>query len=133
MDIFLSEFWKLLWPWSIVYSLAVYLITYCIRLIVEKAWPKFKEPTSWWSEVVIHIVPLLLGGIFVQIANLIPANVSPSRFVTVIYGVVLGGFCGFTYMMAGKVQGVLQAKAEAALPAALKAAEDKTPVPGGGA
>jgi hypothetical protein len=61
-----------------VLAMAVFILTWLIRAIVETAWPTLKKRADanavavtyltagsrWWNEVVLYIVPVVIGGAF---------------------------------------------------------------------
>jgi hypothetical protein len=61
-----------------VLAMAVFILTWIVRAIVENAWPTLKKRADanspsvtyltagarWWNEVVLYMVPVTIGGIF---------------------------------------------------------------------
>ena len=97
---------------TVVYCLAVWLIVLVIRGIVEKActfinsFVNFSDKSKKkflyvWEELILPVVPLVVGGIgALYFSALFPvAFVSPIAH-RIIFGIVCGSFAGVVYRMA---------------------------------
>jgi undecaprenyl pyrophosphate phosphatase UppP len=61
-----------------VLAMAVFILTWVLRAIVETAWPSLKKHADanciaytyktagsrWWNEVLLYIIPVAIGGLF---------------------------------------------------------------------
>lgn len=104
-------------PGTFAVAVAVVIITFFIKKIVETAWPKMKKQAHemddksmylskvalWWNEVVLYAIPVVAGGCF---------GFSKSEFLSgdidtvgarVMFQAGVGWFSAFLYKILRKV------------------------------
>jgi len=116
MDQFITDLISFVWPWSLIFCLFVALAVTLVRKVVERVWAG-ATTNWWWNEVVLYLLPMLLGAVtalsFLQYPFPEMVKAASTRFV---YGVVCGGFSGFVYKMAKSVLKKKAAEAGVNLP-----------------
>lgn len=97
-------------PGTYVLGIAVYVLTFITRRVVEIVWPTLKKQADanspdltyltklsrWWNEVVLYVIPVAFGGC---------SSVSGSQFLfegidgsaKFMYGAGVGWFSSFLY------------------------------------
>lgn len=85
-------------PQTVIVCLAIYLLTYVIRKVVEGAWKGAKE-NRLWREVWLPIGPIANGALVGLLAKTFvwPAVVGTSLSGRVMYGAICGVFSALIY------------------------------------
>lgn len=124
---FVKEIAQVVGPWTILFCLFVGITVELVRRLTERVMWKTANETWLWNEVVLYVLPLLVGGGAALVWKTYPFQDHPlttsARFVI---GIVCGGFSGFAYRMAKAVLKKLAAGQ------GIDVSVD-TPPPGGGA
>lgn len=103
MNDFVTEMLNLVGPWTIVFCLFIAIITTAFRRLVSMVW-RNSESTWWWSEFVMHFLPLLLGAVVAAWVSGIPYPKGVDTMASrVIFGTVAGGVSGFVYFLVKKI------------------------------
>jgi hypothetical protein len=83
---------------TILMALGIYIFTYVVRAIVQYSWKGWKT-SRFYTELVLHIFPILVGGVIGWSAKKFPwpMPIAESASARIMYGAVLGMFCGLVY------------------------------------
>lgn len=95
---------------SIIYIIAIIATTFFVRRIVETAVPSVTKKADengkgstyesgfarWWNQVILYLIPVVVGGLIVQIPLLTEIGIQTfsGKFV---YGMSLGWMSGLVY------------------------------------
>jgi uncharacterized membrane protein YdjX (TVP38/TMEM64 family) len=81
---------------TLIIMLAIFAVTYVLRLAFENLWHSLKTSTHW-NSLVMPVIPILLGGL----VCLLPNSLVPTMVVTItdklLFGMVAGLFSGWSY------------------------------------
>lgn len=85
-------------PQTVTVCLAVYLMTFVVRKVIEGVWQKSKD-SRLWREVWLPIGPIANGAFVGAVAKTFvwPAIVGTSLSGRIMYGAICGVFSGFLY------------------------------------
>lgn len=101
---------------SILLTIAVVILTFFIRRIVETAVPSAKKAAhendpaktylnvfaEWWNKVILYAIPVLVGLVLaITVKELAPESLKTGGLS--IYGAVVGWFSSFLYKVFRKV------------------------------
>jgi len=82
----------------IVFMLAIWFFTLSVRRVVEHFFPKLGGKGTLWSDLVLPILPIVLGGLFAVTMYKFPfLDKLPSWGTRAFYGCVAGGGSGVLY------------------------------------
>jgi hypothetical protein len=82
----------------IVFMLAIWFFTLSVRRVVRHFFPRLDEKGTLWSELVLPILPIVLGGLFAVVMHKFPfLDKLPSWGTRAFYGCVAGGGSGVLY------------------------------------
>ena len=107
-------------PGPYVLSIAIFILTFFVRRIVETVWPSLKKQADanspktsylssiarWWNEVILYAVPVVFGcliGAFVQSEFAFPQLTDAGS--RIMLGGGLGWFSSFFYKSLKKAMG----------------------------
>ena len=93
---------------TIYLCLAIYVLTYLIRRLFEGTWKVLVQqgdvkkgalPVRIWAEVVVPVLPIILGGVLSFAAKTFvwPDYAMKTKLARVIYGCICGLFSAFIY------------------------------------
>lgn len=127
---------------TIYLCLAIYVVTYLIRRVIEGTWSiliqqgdakKTSVSSRIWDEVVVPILPILIGGglSFAAKTFVWPDFAIKTKLARFLYGCICGLFSSFIY---NRIRGWLKSKSdfpvgEADEPIALKLPTVEAPTP----
>jgi hypothetical protein len=104
---------------TIYFCLAIYVVTYLIRRITEGTWGiivqrevrKVSIPNRIWTEIVVPILPILVGGglSFAAKTFVWPDFSMKTKLARVLYGGICGLFSAFIY---NRIRGWLKSKTD---------------------
>jgi hypothetical protein len=80
------------WWQTILFCLGIYTVVYLLRISVEWKWPSVKAPNSYWLEVALPTIPVVLG---VCVALAFKSYPYPAQVQSGIARAFYGGVCGF--------------------------------------
>ena len=100
--------------------LAVYVLTYFIRMLFEGTWKilvqqgEIKKGSLWgriWGEIVVPILPIVIGGClgFAAKTFVWPDFAMKTKLARVLYGAICGLFSSFVY---NRIRGWLKSKTD---------------------
>ncbi len=83
---------------TVVFCLGIYILTYVCRTIVQYFWKGWKA-NKLYTELVLHLFPILVGGGVGWVAKKFPwpMPIADSASARIMYGAILGMFCGLVY------------------------------------
>ena len=85
---------------TMLFGVAVYLIVFMIRRVVETAWKPFTE-NKYWRDIVLPLLPALLGIALALACYKFPFPEGiKSKSARALYGLVVGFFCSKFYRTA---------------------------------
>lgn len=102
---------------SVILSLAVVILTFFIRGVVEVAVPSVKKAadenspdvtyktsfSEWWNKVILYAIPVVIGATLAVTVK----DLAPQGFVgaggALIYGAIVGWFSSFLYKVFRKI------------------------------
>jgi len=120
----LNGFISAIFNFQMVYlCLAIYVLTYSIRRLFEGTWKilvqqgevkKGALPARIWAEVIVPILPILIGGALSFAAKTFvwPDYAINTKLARVIYGCICGLFSAFIY---NRIRGWLKSGASASV------------------
>jgi len=127
---------------TIYLCLAIYVVTYLIRRVIEGTWSiliqqgeakKVSVSSRIWEEVVVPILPIMIGGglSFAAKTFVWPDFAIKTKLARFLYGCICGLFSAFIY---NRIRGWLKSRSdfsvdEADEPIALKAPRLDGPIP----
>jgi hypothetical protein len=127
---------------TIYLCLAIYVLTYLIRRVIEGTWgilvqqgdlKKGSVVARIWSEIVVPVLPILIGGglSFAAKTFVWPDFAIKTKLARFLYGCICGLFSAFIY---NRIRGWLKSKADVSVgeadePAALTAPKIDGPTP----
>jgi hypothetical protein len=83
---------------ALVFMLAVWFLTLLIRRVCERAFPGIAAKGTKWSDIVLPVLPLLLGTAFALVMKKFPIlRDLPSTGTRAMYGFVAGAASGVVY------------------------------------
>lgn len=90
---------------AVVFALMTYVVTYTARTVIQTLWRGWRE-SRLYTELFLHIAPMLNGLIIALLARNFPwpDEIARSLSARVMFGTVLGMFCGIFY---GRVRALL--------------------------
>jgi hypothetical protein len=105
---------------TIYFCLAIYVVTYLIRRVFEGTWgiivqqgevKKGALPARIWAEVIVPILPILVGGglSFAAKTFVWPDFSMKTKLARVLYGCICGLFSAFIY---NRIRGWLKSKTD---------------------
>jgi len=104
---------------TVYFCLAIYVVTYLIRRVTEGTWGivvqrevrKSSIPNRIWAEIVVPILPILVGGglSFAAKTFVWPDFTMKTKLARVIYGCICGLFSAFIY---NRIRGWLKSKTD---------------------
>jgi hypothetical protein len=91
-----------------VFALMTYIVTYTARTVIQTLWKGWRE-SRLYTELFLHLAPMGNGLILALIARGFPwpEEIGKSLSARVMFGTVLGMFCGIFY---GRVRAFLSGK-----------------------
>jgi hypothetical protein len=127
---------------TIYLCLAIYVVTYLIRRVIEGTWSiliqqgdakKVSVPSRVWDEIIVPILPILIGGglSFAAKTFVWPDFAIKTKLARFLYGCICGLFSAFIY---NRIRGWLKSKTDVSVgeadePPALKASGVESPDP----
>ena len=83
---------------TVILCLAIFVVTYFIRTVVESFWMGAKT-NKYWTELALHLLPLVSGVILGIVLPVFPwpAILGTSTANHIIYSLVCGLFSGSVY------------------------------------
>lgn len=98
-------------PQFLFICLAVYVVTYVVRIGIRAVW-KGSNTNRLWNELVVPLLPVVLGGLLGLAAKTFvwPDLASKTVLGRVMYGAICGLFSAFIY---GRVRSWLKSKPSA--------------------
>lgn len=83
---------------TIVFAMGIYLVTYVLRHFVESFWKNWKT-NRIYTELWLHVSPIVIGALIAQFARKFPwpMPIADSVSARMMYGGILGMFCGVVY------------------------------------
>jgi hypothetical protein len=83
---------------TVVFCLGIYILTYVCRTVVQHFWKGWKA-NKLYTELVLHLFPILVGGGVGWVAKKFPwpMPIADSASARIMYGAILGMFCGLVY------------------------------------
>jgi hypothetical protein len=104
---------------TVYFCLAIYVVTYLIRRVTEGTWGiivkrevrKVSIPNRIWTEIVVPILPILVGGglSFAAKTFVWPDFSMKTKLARVLYGCICGLFSAFIY---NRIRGWLKSKTD---------------------
>ena len=127
---------------TVYLCLAIYVVTYLIRRVIEGTWSilvqqgeakKVSIPSRIWDEIVVPILPILIGGglSFAAKTFVWPDFAMKTKLARVLYGCICGLFSAFIY---NRIRGWLKSKTDVSVgeadePTGLAAPKVDAPIP----
>lgn len=83
---------------TVVFCLGIYILTYVVRAIVQHFWKSWKS-NKLYTELILHIFPIIVGGGIALAGKKFPwpMPIAESASARIMYGAILGMFCGLVY------------------------------------
>lgn len=93
------------WNWQTgLFCFGIGAISFVLRKMIEKAWKGSTTPGSWWEEVGLHALPILVGVGFAlaAVGYPFPPGVE-GGWVKVFYGLLCGTLSESVYTIGKRV------------------------------
>lgn len=82
---------------AVLFALGIFVVTYVTRTVIQYFWKDWKK-SLFYNELVLHLLPIVLGGALSMLKNFPWPNViANSRSGRLFFGMTLGMFCGLIY------------------------------------